>query len=106
MAERRADMLGQGGYEAELPADDGAGTDVVGEAGEAAMTPRKNALKILDGIFIGLTMVLVMTVGGLPVEWLLDLVSTTSLALEGVALVVLSAALLLIHAIAGSDHAP
>lgn len=70
------------------------------------MTPRKNAMKILDGIFIAITMVLVMTVGGLPVEWLLDLVSTASLALEGFALVVLFATLWLIHAIAGSDQAP
>jgi hypothetical protein len=56
------------------------------------MTPKNKALKILDAIFIGLTMMLVMAVGGLPVEWLLDLVSMTSLALEGFALVVLFAA--------------
>jgi hypothetical protein len=70
------------------------------------MTPKNRALKILDAIFIGLTMTLVMAVGGLPVEWLFDLVSMTSLALEGFALVVLFVALWLIHAIAGSDQAP
>ena len=69
------------------------------------MTPKNRALKIIDAIFIGLTMMLVMAVGGLPVEWLFDLVSMTSLALEGFALVVLFVALCLIHAIAGSDHA-
>jgi len=70
------------------------------------MTPKNRALKILDAIFIGLTMTLVMAVGGLPVEWLFDLVSMTSLALEAFALVVLFAALWLIHAIATSDPAP
>ena len=67
------------------------------------MTPKKKAMNVLDGVFIGFTMVLVMAVGGLPVEWLLDLVSKTSIAIEGVALLVLSAALSLIYAIAGSD---
>ena len=36
MAERGADMLSQGGYEAELPAEDRAGAGVVGEPGEVA----------------------------------------------------------------------
>jgi hypothetical protein len=67
------------------------------------MTTKKRAMRILDGIFIGFTMVLVMAVGGLPIEWLLDLVSKTSIAIEGVALLVLSAAVSLIYAIAGPD---
>lgn len=60
-------------------------------------------MRILDGIFIGFTMVLVMAVAGLPVEWLLDLVSRTSIAIEGLALAVASAALGLIYAIAGPE---
>jgi hypothetical protein len=60
-------------------------------------------MRILDGVFIGFTMVLVMAVAGLPVEWLLDLVSKTSLAIEGLALAAASAALGLLYAIAGSE---
>jgi hypothetical protein len=60
-------------------------------------------MKILDGILIAFTMVLVMAVAGLPVEWLLDLVSRTSIAVEGLALAVASATLGLIYTIAGSE---
>ncbi len=70
------------------------------------MSQNNKAMKILDGIFIGFTMVLVMAVAGLPLEWLLDLVSKTSLAIEGISLAVVSAALGLIYAIAGSEQAP
>ena len=67
------------------------------------MSQKHKAMKILDAVFVGFTMVLVMAVGGLPVEWLLDLVSKTSLAIEGLALAVTSAALGLIYALAGSE---
>src|SRR5262249_34095054 len=79
---------------------------VAGELREVAMTPRKKAMKILDSIFIAFTMVLVMAVGGLPVEWLFDLLSVTSLALEGVTLIVLCVALGLVYAIASPDSGP
>jgi hypothetical protein len=67
------------------------------------MSQKNRAMKILDGVFIGFTMVLVMAVAGLPVEWLLDLVSRTSLAIESLALAAASAALGLLYAIAGSE---
>ena len=67
------------------------------------MSQKNRAMKILDGVFIGFTMVLVMAVAGLPVEWLLDLVSKTSLAIEGLTLAAASAALGLLYAIAGSE---
>jgi hypothetical protein len=67
------------------------------------MSQKHKAMRILDAVLIGFTMVLVMAVGGLPVEWLLDLVSKTSLAIEGLALAVASAALGLIYALAGSE---
>jgi hypothetical protein len=67
------------------------------------MSQKHKAMTILDGIFIVFTMMMVMAVAGLPVEWLLDLVSKTSLAIEGLALAVVSAALGLIYAIAGSE---
>jgi len=67
------------------------------------MSQKHKAMRILDAVFVGFTMVLVMAVGGLPVEWLLDLVSKTSLAIEGLALAVAPAALGLIYALAGSE---
>jgi hypothetical protein len=67
------------------------------------MSQKNKAMKVLDTILIGFTMTLIMAVGGLPVEWLFDLVSKTSLAIEGLALAVASAALGLIYAIAGSE---
>jgi hypothetical protein len=67
------------------------------------MSHKHKALTILDGIFIAFTMMMVMAVAGLPVEWLFDLVSKTSIAIEGLALAVVSAALGLIYAIAGSE---
>ena len=66
------------------------------------MSQKHKAMRILDAVFIAFTMVLVMAVAGLPFEWLLDLVSRTSVAIEGLALTVASAALGLIYAIAGS----
>jgi hypothetical protein len=70
---------------------------------EATMSQKNRAMRILDGILIGFTMMLVMAVGGLPLEWLLDLVSKTSLAIESLALAVASAALGLIYVVAGSE---
>jgi hypothetical protein len=67
------------------------------------MSQKHKAMRILDAIFIGLTIVLVMAVAGLPVEWLFDLVSRTSVAIEGLALAVASAAIGLIYALAGSE---
>jgi hypothetical protein len=67
------------------------------------MSPKSKAMRILDALLIGFTMMLVLAVGGLPLEWLLDLISTASLALEGLALAVLSAAVWLIHAFAGPE---
>ena len=67
------------------------------------MSQKGRAMKILDVIFIVFTMMLVMAVAGLPLEWLLDLVSKTSLAIEGLALAVASAAVGLIYTIAGSE---
>ena len=67
------------------------------------MSQKNKAMRALDGIFIAFTMVLVMTVAGLPVEWLFDLASKTSLAIEGLAVAAASAALGLIYAVAGSE---
>ncbi len=70
------------------------------------MTSKMIALRILDGVFIGFTMLLMMGVAGLPLQWLLDLVEMSRREFQGFALFVVFAALLLIHAIATSDSAP
>jgi hypothetical protein len=70
------------------------------------MTSKMIALRILDGVFIGFTMLLMMGVAGLPLQWLLDLVEMSLREFQGFALFVVFAALLLIYAIATSDPAP
>jgi hypothetical protein len=70
------------------------------------MTSKMVALRILDGVFIGFTMLLMMGLAGLPMEWLLSLVKMSLREFQSFALFVDFAALLLIHAIATSDSAP
>jgi hypothetical protein len=70
------------------------------------MTSKTIALRILDGVFIGFTMLLMLAVAGLPMGWLLDLVEMSLREFQAFALFVVFAALLLIHAIATSDSAP
>jgi putative Ca2+/H+ antiporter (TMEM165/GDT1 family) len=70
------------------------------------MTSKTLALRILDGVFIGVTLLLMLGVAGLPMNWLLDLVKMPLREFQEFALFVVFAALLLIHAIATSDSAP
>jgi hypothetical protein len=70
------------------------------------MTSKMVALRILDGIFIGVTLVLMLGIAGLPMGWLLDLVEMSLREFQEFALFIVFAALLLIHAIATSDSAP
>jgi hypothetical protein len=70
------------------------------------MTSKTIALRILDAVFIGFTMLLMLAVAGLPMEWFLDLVEMSLREFQAFALFVVVAALLLIHAIATSDSAP
>ena len=70
------------------------------------MTSKMIALRILDGVFIGFSMLLMMGVAGLPMEWVLNLVEMSLREFQGFALFVVFGALLLIHAIATSDSAP
>jgi hypothetical protein len=72
----------------------------------AAMTSKTIALRVLDGVFIGFTLLLMLGVAGFPMDWLLDLVEMSLREFQGFALFVVVAALLLIHAIATSDSAP
>jgi putative Ca2+/H+ antiporter (TMEM165/GDT1 family) len=70
------------------------------------MTSKMVALRILDGIFIGVSLVLMLGFAGLPMGWLLDLVEMSLREFQEFALFIVFAALLLIHAIATSNSAP
>ena len=70
------------------------------------MTSKMVALRILDGIFIGVTLVLMLGIAGLPMGWLLDLIEMSLREFQAFALFIVFAALLLIHAIATSNSAP
>ena len=70
------------------------------------MTSKIVALKILDGIFIVVTFVLMLAIAGLPMGWLLDLIEMSLREFQAFALFIVFAALLLIHAIVTSNSAP
>ena len=70
------------------------------------MTSKTVALKILDGIFIGFTLALLLAMVGLPLDRLIDVVDMSSREFEGFGLFMLLGLLSLIHAIASSDSAP
>jgi hypothetical protein len=67
------------------------------------MTSKTIVLRLLDGIFIGVTMLLVMGVAGLPMDWILDLLDMSSPEFKAFGFFILFASILLVHAIATSD---
>ena len=69
------------------------------------MTSKVIVLKLLDGIFVGVTTLLVMGVAGVPMDWMFDVLDLSSLEFKVFGLFVLFASILLIHAIATSDSA-
>lgn len=70
------------------------------------MTSKMVALKILDVLFVGFTIVLILWIGGLPIDWLSELVDMAPGEFHWFAIFVVFAALWLMHAIATSDSAP
>jgi hypothetical protein len=70
------------------------------------MTSKMLVVRLLDWIFVGVTMFLIMGVAGLPMEWMLDLFDMSSAAFKAFGVIVLFASMLLIHAVATSDPAP
>ena len=70
------------------------------------MTSKMLVVRLLDWIFVGVTMLLIMGVAGLPMEWMLDLFDMSSAAFRAFGVIVLFASMLLIHAVATSDPAP
>ena len=67
------------------------------------MTSRTIVLRCLDTVFIAMSMLLMLAVAGLPMEWMLDLLDVSSSEFWVFALFVLFAASALIHAVATSD---
>jgi hypothetical protein len=70
------------------------------------MTSKMIALRVLDSIFVTFTTVLILWIGGFPIEWLTGLVDMSPSEFHWFAMFVVFAALLLMHAIATSDSAP
>jgi hypothetical protein len=70
------------------------------------MTARTIALRVLDGIFVMFTTVLILWIAGLPVDWIADLVNTAPGEFHWFAMFVVFAALRLMRAIATSDSTP
>jgi hypothetical protein len=70
------------------------------------MTSKILVLRLLDWIFVGVSMLMVMGVAGLPMDWMVDLLDMSSLEFKAFGLFVLFASILLIHAVATSDSAP
>lgn len=66
------------------------------------MTSKRIALKILDLIFMALTLLMLLAIAGLPEEWLLRLADMTLREFEWFASFIVLSALWLIHAIASS----
>jgi hypothetical protein len=70
------------------------------------MTSKMIALRMLDGVVVVVTTVLILSVAGLPMDWLSYLTNMSAREFRGFAMFVVFAALWLIHAIATSDSAP
>jgi hypothetical protein len=70
------------------------------------MTSKTIVLRVLDGIFVTFTMVLILWIGGLPIDWISNLVDMPAGEFHWFAMFAVFAALWLIHAIATSDSAP
>jgi hypothetical protein len=70
------------------------------------MTSKTIVLRVLDGIFAAFTMVLILWIGGLPIDWTSDLVDMPAGELHWFAMFAVFAALWLMHAMATSGSAP
>jgi hypothetical protein len=70
------------------------------------MTSKMVALKILDLVFIGATMLILLGIAGFPLGWLLTFAEMSLREFQWLGLFLVFASLWLIHAIATSDSAP
>jgi hypothetical protein len=70
------------------------------------MTSRMIALKVLDLVFMAATMLILLGIAGLPMEWLLTFAEMSLRVFQWFGWFLVFAALWLTHAIATSDSAP
>jgi hypothetical protein len=70
------------------------------------MTSKMIALKILDGIFMAATLLVLLEIAGLPMGWLLSFAAMSLREFQWFGSFIVFASLCLIHAIATSDSAP
>ena len=66
------------------------------------MISKLTALRILDGIFVASTMLMLLVIAGVPTEWLLALAELSLREVQWFAFAIVLAAPWLIHAIATS----
>ncbi|WJR78230.1 hypothetical protein [Bradyrhizobium sp. NP1] len=67
------------------------------------MTSKLVALRVLDAVFVAFTTVLILWVGGLPIDWLSGIVDMAPVEFHWFSMFVVFAALLLMHAIANAE---
>jgi hypothetical protein len=70
------------------------------------MSAKTIALTVLDGLFVMFTTVLILWIGGLPIDWLADLVNMAAGEFHWFAMLVVFAALWLMRAIATLSSTP
>jgi hypothetical protein len=73
---------------------------------EAVMTSKMIALRVLDSIIVVGTGGLILSIAGLPMDWLSSVLDMSAGEFRGFAIFMVFAALWLMHAIASSDSAP
>ena len=57
------------------------------------MTSKMIVLRLLDGIFVGASMLLIMGVAGLPMDWIFDLLDMSSPEFKAFGILVLFASI-------------
>jgi hypothetical protein len=73
---------------------------------EAMMTSKMIALRVLDSILVVGTGGLILSIAGLPMDWLSNALDMSAGEFRAFAIFMVFAALWLMHAIASSDSAP
>jgi hypothetical protein len=70
------------------------------------MTSKMIALRVLDRIIMAMIGILMLSISGVPTDWLSDLLNMSAREFRGFSIFVVFAALWVMHAIATSDSAP
>lgn len=70
------------------------------------MTSKTIVLRVLDGTIVAVTGILILSIAGLPLDWLAGLIDMSSRAFCAFTMFIILSAVWLMHAIATSDPAP